>query len=97
MDARVVGLAERIVRLRNELGARLAEGVDAAHVIHVTLGHQDVSDRAVIDGVVEPAVMAGLEAHPRIHHDASGIRHDQIGVRESGREPDALGHRRSRS
>ena len=38
VDARVVGLAEGIVRLRDDLGARLAKQVDPADVIDVRLG-----------------------------------------------------------
>ena len=54
MDALVVGLARRVVRLRDEQRSRLAEGVDAADVVDVALGQQDVADRPVVDRVVQP-------------------------------------------
>ena len=46
LDARVVGLAGRVVRLGDVGGARLLEQVDAADVVDVGLGGDDVVGRA---------------------------------------------------
>ena len=58
VDPLVVRLAGAVVRLRDDLGSRLAEEVDAANVIDVRLRQEDVADRPAIHGVISQTARA---------------------------------------
>jgi hypothetical protein len=87
-DALVVALALRKVALRDQPGARLAEMRDAAHVVHMTLCHDDAGRGTRADRIEELAVGQRLETHSGVDDDAAGVGHDHVGIREPARLPD---------
>ena len=88
-DARVVGLTERVVGLRDEERARLAKEPHTAQVVHVALGDDDVGGRPGADGVEEPLVRVGLEAQARVDDHAAGLGDHHGGVGGARGEEDA--------
>jgi hypothetical protein len=80
LDAGVVRLLGGIVRVRDDLRPLLPEQVDAAHVIDVALGQQDVADGPCVDGVEVSLVHRRLEAHAGVDDDAALGSDHQEGV-----------------
>ena len=70
-DARVVGLAGLVHRLRDIARARLAEQRDAAHVVDVALRRDHVGRRPGTDRVEQVLVVRRLPAHARVHDHAA--------------------------
>jgi hypothetical protein len=81
LDAGVVRLLGGVVRVGDDPGLRLAKAIDAAQVIDVPLGQQDVADGPPVHGVEVALVHRRLEAHARVDHDPAGGGHHQEGVR----------------
>ena len=84
VDPLVVGLAHGDVRLRDELGPRPAERVDAADVIGVALREDDEPRRRGRDRVVVALVRPGFEPHPGVDDDPSVVGGDEVGRRHPG-------------
>ena len=84
-QARVFRLVFLVADLGDDLGALFAEQIDAADVIDVSLGEDDVARRARVDRVVVAFVHWRLEAHAGVDDDAALRRRDEIAVGEPGR------------
>ena len=79
LDALVVGLAGRVVGLRDVGGAGLLEQVDATDVVDVGLGRDDVVRRPRADGVEDPLVVRRLVAHAGVDDHPPAVGEEQVG------------------
>ena len=71
------------IGLRHNLGIRVAQRVQAADVVVVALGDQDVAHRRGVDGVEVGPVHRAFEAHAGVDDDAAVRRGQQVGVGQS--------------
>jgi hypothetical protein len=89
-EAAIVGLVLGVADMRDDLGSRAAQMIDAADVVDVALGQDDVARGIRIELGVVLLVIGRLEEHARVDDDAALGRRDQKAVREALGEMDEV-------